>query len=477
MSKRNTLIIMTDEHSREGISCYGGIAQTPNIDKLAASGTRFDRAYTPSPICVPARAAFQSGQYVFNNRCWSNAQPYKGTPTGWGHRLQDAGHEVVSIGKLHYRGADDNNGFNEELEPLYVAGGEGWVYGILRRQDHTPYNTTSFASQIGAGEDDYTEYDRRVRDRSVEWLKTQGAKSHDKPWTLFVSLLRPHYPLTCPKQWFDMYDPKHIPPARFAGYKTEYRHPVLNAFRSYYDYDDRFSEEQKQIARASYFGLCSFVDDLIGDVLGALEDSGQMHDTSIIFTSDHGELNGHHGLWTKMTMHEESVGIPMILAGAGTPQGVCQTQVSLVDVHQTVLEVSGVGESEADKGLPGQSLLQTAKALDDPDRVVFSEYHDGGSITGFMMLREGRWKYIAYPGFAPQLFDMEADPQEVNDLGLSGEHAPIRTRLHQLMCQEFGDPDVINDNAFADQAERIKELGGIDGIYQRENYDHTPVTD
>ena len=97
-------------------------------------------------------------------------------------------------------------------------------------------------------------------------------------------------------------DPKHIPPARYAGYKTEYRHPVLNAFRSYYDYDEHFTMEQKQIARASYFGLCSFVDDLIGDVLGALEGSGQMQNTNVLFTSDHGELNGHHGLWTKMTI-------------------------------------------------------------------------------------------------------------------------------------------------------------------------------
>ena len=202
-----------------------------------------------------------------------------------------------------------------------------------------------------------------------------------------------------------------------------------------------------------------------------------MQNTNMLFTSDHGELNGHHGLWTKMTMHEESVGIPMILSGVGVPQGVCNTQVSLVDVHQTVLESSGLGESEMDKGLPGQSLFQTAQAPDDPDRVVFSEYHDGGSITGFMMLREGRWKYIAYPGFAPQLFDMESDPFETNDLGLTTEHAPIRERLYQRMCQEFADPEVINNNAFADQAERIKELGGIDGIYQRENYDHTPVTD
>ena len=93
------------------------------------------------------------------------------------------------------------------------------------------------------------------------------------------------------------------------------------------------------------------------------------------------------------------------------------------------------------------------------------------------MLREGRWKYIAYPGFAPQLFDMEADPFEAKDLGLTAEHALIRDRLHQRMCQEFDDPELINENAFADQAERIEELGGVDGIYQRENYDHTPVSE
>ncbi len=475
--KRNMLIIMNDEHTRDGISCYGGIAQTPNIDKLAASGTRFTQAYTPSPICVPARAAFQSGQYVYQNRCWSNAQPYHGEPQGWGHRLQEAGYNSISIGKLHYRSNDDNNGFNEELEPLHVRNGEGWVYGILRRQDHTPYNTASFAQHIGPGEDDYSEYDRRVRDRAVQWLKTDATAAHDKPWVLFVSFLRPHYPLTCPKAWFEQYDPKHIPPPRFAGYKTEYRHPVLNAFRSYYNYDDQFTPEQKQIARASYFGLCSFVDDLIGDVLGALEDSNRMHDTSILFTSDHGELNGHHGLWTKMTMQEDSVGIPMVLAGAGTPAGSCNTQTSLVDIHQTVLEATGLGESPADQVLPGQSLFQTATAPYDPRRAVFSEYHDGGSITGFMMLREGRWKYIAYPGFAPQLFDLESDPFEENDLGLSAEHAPIREHLHRRMCTEFADPEVINNNAFADQAQRITELGGIDGIYQRDNYDHTPVAD
>ena len=466
---------MTDEHSRDGVSCYGGVARTPNIDRLAASGTRFTNAYTPSPICVPARGAFQSGRYVHQNRCWSNAQPYFGNPPGWGHRLQDEGHETVSIGKLHYRSVEDNNGFAQEIEPLHVLDGEGWVFGLLRRQDHTPYNTRSFADHTGSGEDSYTDYDRKVRDQAVHWLKTQGSAKRDKPWTLFVSFLRPHYPLTCPKPYFDMYDPQRIPKPRYAGYKSEYRHPVLNALRSYYDYDDHFSDAQKQIARASYFGLCSFVDDLIGDVLQALDNCGRSNDTSIIFTSDHGEMNGHHGLWTKMTMHEDAVGIPMILAGANAPVGVCKTQTSLVDIHQTVLQAAGVGETQEDQSLPGQSLFKTAAKADDPSRAVISEYHDGGSITGFMMIREGRWKYITYVGFAPQLFDLECDPFEENDLGLSEDHQDIRNHLHKRFCQEFENPETINEAAFSDQAERIEALGGISGIYERENYDHTPV--
>ncbi len=471
---------MTDEQARDGVSCYGGVAQTPNIDRLAALGTKFENAYTPSPICVPARAAFQSGRYVYQNRCWSNAQPYSGDPPGWGHRLQAEGCETLSIGKLHYRGSQDNNGFQQELEPLYVRGGEGWVYGLLRRQDHTAYNASALARQIGPGEDDYSDYDRRVRDKAVDWLSTEGARKRDKPWALFVSFLRPHYPLTCPKAYFDLYDPERIPKARYAGYKSEFRHPVLNAFRSYNCYDDYFGEgefgdRQRQIARASYFGLCSFVDDLIGDVLGALEQGGGLEDTTVLFVTDHGELNGHHGLWTKMTMQEDSAGIPMILAGAGAPVGVSRTQASLVDVHQTVLEATGLGETAEDQALPGQSLFGIAAAADDPQRAVFSEFHDGGSITGFMMIREGRWKYIAYPGFAPQLFDLESDPFEQTDLGLSGAHGEIRDRLHARMCREFGDPQTISDQAFADQARRIEELGGLDGIYARDNFDHTPV--
>ncbi|MHA1153763.1 MAG: sulfatase-like hydrolase/transferase [Alphaproteobacteria bacterium] len=473
MSGRNVLIFMADEHARSALGCYGHeLVTTPVLDRLAATGTRFTQAYTPSPVCVPARAAFATGRYVFQTRCWSNAQPYTGDMPGWGHRLIAEGHEVVSVGKLHYRSRDDNNGFSREIMPLHVRDGVGFVYGLLRRERHA-FDTEHFAHEIGPGDDEYTDFDRRVCEHAVAWLKSEAGAKRNKPWVLFVSFLRPHYPLTSPKEFYDLYPLERITPPRFAGGKKEFANPVLAAFRSYYDYDDHFDDHRRLVARASYYGLCSFVDDLVGRVLAALQDSGHDKDTAVIYTSDHGESIGEHGLWTKMTMYEDSVGIPLILSGAGAPAGVSRTPTSLVDIYQTVLEAAGAVLSDEDRALPGRSLYGIA-AEPDADRAVFSEYHDGGAITGFFMVRYGRWKYICYPGFAPQLFDLEADPFEQNDLGNSTAHSDIRADCHRKMV-EIGDPDLLNELAFADQAKRIEELGGVDAILATEAFDFTPA--
>lgn len=474
MPARNVLIIMADEHAPSALGCAGmSVVQTPVLDRLAAAGTRFSRAYTPSPICVPARAAFQSGRYVHQTRCWSNAQPYAGVPAGWGHALRAAGHAVVSIGKLHHRSTEDDNGFDEELEALHVHHGIGWIQGLLRRSHHR-FDTSSFATAIGPGDDPYTDYDRRVCHRAEQWLRRDGAARHDKPWVLFVSFLRPHYPLTCPPEFYRLYDPDRLPPSPVASRQVEYSHPVLAALRSMYDFDDHFDARTRQIARASYFGLVSFTDALVGRVLAALEDSGRAGETAVIYTSDHGEMNGEHGFWTKMVMYESAVGIPLILAGAGAPRGVAATQASLVDIHPTVLQAAAPTTNEPDPARPGRSLYDLATAP-DPDRVVLSEYHDGGAITGLFSIRVGDWKYIHYAdGFAPQLFDLARDPAEQVDLGLSDAHAGVRTTCLARL-RTICDPDAASAACFSDQAARIADLGGEDAIVNGVTFDHTPV--
>ena len=124
---------MSDEHTRSVLGCYGNrVVQTPNLDRLAAEGTRFTNAYTPSPVCVSARASLATGRWVHDTGAWSSAEPYDGTVAGWGHRLISEGHRVASVGKLHYRQTSDPNGFDEELLPLHVVGGVGWAKGLLR---------------------------------------------------------------------------------------------------------------------------------------------------------------------------------------------------------------------------------------------------------------------------------------------------------------------------------------------------------
>ena len=156
---KNLLFIMSDEHTRAVLGCYGNRAvHTPNLDKLAAEGTRFTNAYTPSPVCVSARSSLATGRWVHDTGAWSSAEPYDGSIEGWGHRLLEAGHRVVSIGKLHYRSREDPNGFDTEILPMHLHAGVGWITALLRDTSQMP-SIANFAPNIGWEKSDYTRYD------------------------------------------------------------------------------------------------------------------------------------------------------------------------------------------------------------------------------------------------------------------------------------------------------------------------------
>lgn len=475
MKPANLLIFMSDEHARGIAGCYGDpVARTPNLDRLAAGGARFAKAYTNSPICVPARASLATGRYVHDTGCWDSAEPYDGSIEGWGHRLIAEGHRVVSVGKLHYRDTADPNGFDQEILPMHVVDGLGWMRGLLREDPPRFEAAPELAREIGAGETDYTDYDRKVCRAACDWLRRDAAEAGDKPWVLFVSFVSPHYPLTAPADFFRLYDGAELPPPRRRRPDERPDHPVLQGLARFFDYDDYFDAASLRIARQAYYGLCSFLDDNIGQVLAALDDSGLAAETRVIYTSDHGEMLGDHGFWAKSVMYEGSAGVPLILNGPGVPRGrVVETPVSLIDCRPTILANAGLGPAEADAGLPGRSLFDFMEQ-EQPGRAAFSEYHDGGSITGFYMLRRGRWKYVHYVGYPPQLFDLESDPGETRDLGQSLAQSEVRAGLEAAL-REIVDPEAANARAFADQARKIAELGGEAALLGRADFNHTPL--
>lgn len=469
----NVLFIMSDEHSKRIAGFHGNtVIKTPNMDRLAEEGTVFDAAYTNCPICVPARAAFATGRYVHDIGNWDNAFPYNGTPPSWGHRLQAAGVGSTSIGKLHYRNAEDSVGFDEEILPLHVLNGEGDIQGMLRRPPPKRPSTAQLAGDAGEGDSTYLDYDRKIRDAACDWLRAAGERGGDKPWTLFVSFVCPHFPLVAPPEFFRQYNLDDLPMPALRGPGDFPDHPVLAKLREVQSYEDHFRDEAHvRTAMAAYYGMVSFLDDNVGRVLAALDEAGLTEDTLVVYTSDHGDNLGARTFWGKSNMYEESAGIPMIMKGPGVAKGKrISTPVTLIDAHQTILEATGVPPHPDDADLPGSSLLGEL----DPDRTAFSEYHAVGSITGIYMVRFGDYKYVHYSGYRPQLFNLAKDPLELTDLALApGNEAALAEGERRL--REICDPDAVNDRAFADQEARIESLGGKEKVLNSGSYPYTPA--
>jgi choline-sulfatase len=455
----NLLVIMSDEHQARAMGCAGHpIAQTPHLDALAARGTRFTNAYTPSPICVPARASFATGRYAHETRLWDNAMPYDGSIPGWGHALQDKGVPVDSIGKLHYRAEEDPAGFDTEHIPMMVAGGVGMVWASIRKEDERIMGKgRMLGDYIGPGDSKYTDYDAAVTRRTVDWLQDRAA-SHDKrPWCLYVGLVAPHFPLVVPQEFYDLYPHDQLPEPKLNprdGYK---RHPWVEKQNAFMDSEAKFkNEEERLTAIAAYYGLCSWLDHNVGQIVAGLEYAGFGDDTTVIYTSDHGDNVGARGLWGKSNLYQESAAVPMIMTGPGVGQGTCETPVSLLDVSATISDHFGAPLKASD-GV--RSLYDIASGAPEPERPVFSEYHAAGAVSGAFMLRIGRWKYHHYVGFAPELFDLEADPEETRNLANDPTHADTLARMEAAL-REICDPDAVNQQAFDDQAALIAKHGG-----------------
>ena len=470
MQPSNLLIILSDQHHPRMMGCAGHpLVRTPNMDRLAARGTRFSSAYTNCPICVPARASLATGRYVHEHHCWDNAIAYDGSLPSWGHRLMDHGHDVVAIGKLHYVKSDpQRNGFSEEIIPMHLADGDGDVVGMIRDELIVRKGAAKLGPEAGPGESHYIDYDRKITGLACDWIERAARRQSDKPWVLYVGFVCPHPPLIALPEYFEMYAGADIPMPKLYAQDHRPRHPYIDYMRRSRPEDDGFTgPDMVKRAIAAYMGSVSFLDHNVGRVLGALEHAGLFGSTRVIYGSDHGESLGARGLWTKRLLYEESVGIPLILAGPEVPAGrTVSDAVTLVDVFPTVLECAGVQPSAADADLPGSSLLRAAATGATPSRTVLSEYHAAASPSASYMIRDGRFKYIHYVGYTPMLFDLEKDPEELHDLAGAAAFketlAACEAKLRAIV-----DPEAVDARAKADQAAMIERLGGNEAVLSR----------
>jgi len=412
-SPPNLLVILTDQQTHDALSCAGNLdVQTPNLDRLAAQGTRFTRAFVPFPVCVPSRTSLQYGAYPHQVQFADQemvGRPLKGklgeVRPEWkerelGHRLRKAGYRCGWAGKWHVGtwGATESLGHGTEsgFDPVAPIDDAG-----------LPSACEQFLG---------------VRD--------------DRPFCLVASFDNPHniheWQIDVPLPWGNLPEPppvSQLPPLPL-NHGVEFREPAaLRAYRSRRPVEA--SEEVWRRYRWAYFQLVEKVDRQIGKVLDALESSGKREETLVIMTSDHGELAGAHSLPFKHALYEESVRVPLLIAGPDVPVGVREDLVcNMIDLHATLLASAGIDPAGID-GCDLRELAREEKEARD-HVVVTTRFHNGCRAR---LIRDTRWAYVIYEWgpITEQLFDCATDPGQRVDLATCARFDDVKKRLKQQL--------------------------------------------
>ena len=460
----NFLFIFSDEHSfrfmgHRSEEDGGEKVDTPNFDRLAGQGTVFTDAYCQMPLCTPSRLSMLTGREVRGAGAWGNGSVMKPDAPTMASALGGAGYETCLLGKMHLGGSRQFAGFRHrpygdltgrtghQRDPIQGGGG-----GMRGRTTYsvgvTEIPESLFQEQVSAQE-------------SIAFLREHEAANPDQPWFLMASLSRPHFPLTAPRRWVERYPPDAVSEPKVGRTGDAYDHPMSVGMRKGFRADEIEHDEMMR-ARGSYFACVSYLDELLGDMFIRLEATGQLDNTIIIYTTDHGEMAGEHGVWWKNSWHEASARVPLIISTpmqrrGEQPAQEVRTPAALVDLFPTMCGLAGVSAPE---GLDGVDLSDVVSGSGSaPDRPVFTDALAGrwGPGTEFRMVRQGIWKYVHFRNAPALFFNLENDPHEQRNLitrGCEGGDAEALRRLKRT-AEETMDFDAAAEERRRDQ--RLKQ--------------------
>jgi choline-sulfatase len=454
------LVVMVDQLSALFLRAYGHpVTKTPTIDRLAEEGVVFENAYTPSPLCGPARAAFMTGALPSRTEAYDNSAEFRSSIPTFAHYLRLEGYRTCLSGKMHFVGADQLHGFEERLTTDVYPGDFGWTPDWSKPGERVDwwYHTMSSVKQAGVAEmTNQLEYDDEVAFHAVRRLYDYARYERDAPLALCVSFSHPHDPYVARQRYWDLFsdDEIDLPAALPVPYDELDSHG-----RRLWDAcamgDFEITEADVRSSRHGYYASLAYVDERIGDVLTALERCGLADDTVVLFTSDHGEFLGEHGLFYKMSFREHPARVPLIVhcPRRFTPRRV-QEPVSLVDVLPTLADLARPGLSgELAYPVDGRSLVPLLEGeAENPEATVAGEYLAEGVEKPMVMLRRGRWKFIHTPADHDQLFDLEADPLEL--VNLAEEEVELVRELHDEVRRRW-DLEAVERDVRASQQARL----------------------
>lgn len=460
---KNILIVMADQLTPFMVGCYGNpVVQSPQLDRLAGEGVRFDAAYCNSPLCTPGRYAMMTGQYISRFGGWDNASYLPSTVPTFAHYLRLMGYRTALAGKMHFVGADQLHGFEERHTTDVYPADFGWAPDWREPEERIDlwYHNMSAVKQAGpAAITNQLAYDDEVGASSLRAIYDHARSRDTRPLCLVASFIHPHDPYAARPSYWDRYAGVEIPLPRVGRPPREENDPHSLRLENVIAVDAvDVSDEEIRNARRAYMANVSYVDDWLGRLRQALEECGMADDTSILFLTDHGDMLGERGLWYKMSFYEWSARIPMILHSPGrTPVGqAVAAPVSQVDVLPTLLqlaqEATGAALPEIVDPLDGESLLGLVDGQSQRDRTLM-EYTAEGTGQPMLMLREGTWKYTCCPGDPEQLFNLADDPDEMRDLALDPTQAG-RLERFRLWAKSHWEPAKIHAQVLDSQRRR-----------------------
>ncbi|OAA73544.1 sulfatase [Cordyceps fumosorosea ARSEF 2679] len=425
--KPNILYIMADQLAAPQLKMYNPNSQikTPNLDRLAESSVQFDSAYCPSPLCAPSRMSMITGLLPMKIGAYDNASQINSETPTYAHYLRSKGYHTVLAGKMHFVG-DQLHGYESRLTSDIYPGDFGWAVNWDAPDTRLEwYHNASSILQAGpCGRSNQLDYDEEVMYRSTQYLWDHVREGPNKrPFALTVSLTHPHDPYTITKKYWNRYEDVDIalPKVRMAKEDLDTHSQRLLKVCDLWDRD--FTDEQIKRAKRAYYGSVSYVDDCIGKLLETLDEAGLSEDTIVIFSGDHGDMLGERGLWYKMSYFESSVRVPLLVNYPKwfQPHRVTQN-VSTLDLLPTICDLIGVKPAPY-LPMDGVSMMPHLEGKTGND-TVYAEYTGEGTVAPMMMIRRGPWKYITCPADKPQLYNLDIDPDELDNLARFGKVEP-----------------------------------------------------
>lgn len=461
MTAPNILLIQVDQLAANALSVHGNqTVKDPNISALAEAGVVFENCYCNLPMCGPSRASMHTGRLPFSMGMYDNASEFHADEPTFCHYLREMGYRSELSGKMHFVGPDQLHGYEKRHTTEIYPANFAWTVDWSKGREYRPTNLT-MAPIIESGPAVRTlqmDYDDEVAYNGKQALYDLARKAVDKPFQLTISFTSPHSPFVIGQEYWDRYDHDDIespsvPPLEL----DEMDHLSRNLH--YCQARDKFTvtNEHRRMARHGYYGMISYIDDKVGEIMDVLNKTGLADNTIVIFTSDHGEMMGERGMWFKQHFFEWAAHVPFIVVAPDRfkPSKVAQN-ISLIDLMPTLLDLASESEFTGYAApCDGTSLVPAlngdTSAMSD---VAISEFAADGSTGPSRMVKKGNWKLMWLEGQDTLLYDVKADPKELNNLAGQPAHAVIEAELSEILFDRW-DPDALRTEIRASQERRL----------------------